>query len=364
MKPLIPILVVATTSLAVASVQFANQASGQRKRADAEVQLRQKQDARVVELERRSARLEQELASVRAQNTAAPPPLAAAATRAANARPAPTATFAVAETSAAGMPPPQPFGIRGRGPMDSEAGRNFMRSRMKSSVRRMYGDAGQAMGLSAEKSSQLLDLLAEQQTRNFGNIRDRVPEGQTIQQHMQDQQKKNNDEIVALIGQDKASDWAAYQKSLPDRAQLGVVRDQLDQAGVPMTDSQRTQMLAAITEESQRLPRPTMGSGLPPEEAMTQMNQWQTEYDKALLDRAKQVLNTDQYNAYKEFQDWQTEMRANLPRGPNGMPGNGMVLRSVNGVTNGVAVAGPTVNFQMAVPAQAVPAPPPDAPRR
>ena len=45
MKPLIPILIVATTSLAVASVQFARQSSSQRERADSEMALRQKQDA-------------------------------------------------------------------------------------------------------------------------------------------------------------------------------------------------------------------------------------------------------------------------------------------------------------------------------
>jgi hypothetical protein len=361
MKPLIPILVVATTSLAVASVQFANQASDQRKRADAEVQLRQKQEARVAELERHRARLEQELATVREQNTAAPAPVAAAP-RPANARSPGVATFGVVSAAPPGTPPPPPFEFRGRGPMESPAGRNFMRSRMKSSIRRMYGDAGQAMGLSPEKSSQLLDLLADQQTRNFGgDIREKVPAGETIQQYMQDQQKKNNEEVISLIGQDKADDWAAYQKSLPDRAQLGMVRDQLEQAGVPMTDSQRTQMLAAISEESQRLPRPTPNNGLAPEEMMAQYNQWQTEYDKALLDRAKQVLNTEQYNAYKDFQDFQTEMRNNMPRGPNGVAGGGMVLRSVTGATNGVAAA-PMVNFQMAVPAQ--PVAPAETPRR
>src|SRR3954469_24569051 len=74
MKPLIPILVVATTSLAVASVQFAQQASTQRKRADTELQLRQKQDARVAELERHQARLERELAQVREPGVPVPPP--------------------------------------------------------------------------------------------------------------------------------------------------------------------------------------------------------------------------------------------------------------------------------------------------
>ena len=103
--------------------------------------------------------------------------------------------------------------------------------------------------------------------------------------------------------------------------QVNSIRDQLDQAGLPMTDSQRTEMLAAVTEESQRLPRPTLGAGTAPEDGRAQMMQWQTDYDKALLDRAKQVLNTEQYNAYKEYQDWQTEMRNSMPMPVQGGPG-------------------------------------------
>src|SRR5258707_1305193 len=111
-------------------------------------------------------------------------------------------------------------------------------------------------------------------------------------------------------------------------------------------------MLAAITEESQRLPRPTPTSGLPQEETFAQMTQWQSEYSKALLDRARQVLNTDQYNAYKEYQDWQTEMRNNLSRGPNGIPG-GLVMST----TLGGGQPGGLVTFQVASPVQ--PTPPP-----
>jgi hypothetical protein len=358
MKPLIPILIVATTSLAVASVQFAQQASTQRKRADAEVLLRQKQEVRVAELERHQAQLERELATEREQDTAAtaPAPVATAPRMAA---------AGIAGERPPGFvgppgtpPPPGVFEVRGgRGPFESQAGRNFMRTRMKSQVRRLYGDAGKELGLSAEKSNQLLDLLADQQSRGFGMRPDRLPDGQNFQQYMQEQQKKNAQEITTLIGADKADEWAAYQKTLPQRAQVGAISEQLDQAGVPMSESQRTEMLAAVTEETQRLPpRPTFSQGIPPEEMMTQMNQWQSEYDKAVLDRARQVLNTEQYTAYKEFQDWQTEMRTNLPRGPNGAPG-GVVMRSFSaGSGNAVAVGGPVVNFQMAVPAQPIPA--------
>ena len=364
MKPLIPILVVATTSLAVASVQFYQQASAQRERADRELQLRQKQDARVIALERNQVRLERELQFARAQNATGAPPVAMPAQRPVGARPPGPGVFAMngagAEVGAQGAPPPPPFEMRrgGRGPLDSP----YMRSRLKSQVRRLYGDAGQAMGLSAEKSNQLLDLIADQQTRNVG--RPNIPDGQTPQQYFQDQQKKNQDEIKALIGSDKMADWAAYQKSLPQRAELGQVRDQLDQAGVPMNDSQRTQMLAAITEEQQRLPRPTYSQGVPQEEMASQFTQWQTEYDKAILDRAKNVLTSEQYTAYKEYQDWQSEMRANLPRfGPNGGPGAVAVQGFVSS-SNGAAtvVSGPAVNFTMAAPAMPLPPAPQPAP--
>ncbi|MEJ0034599.1 MAG: hypothetical protein WDO68_00715 [Gammaproteobacteria bacterium] len=356
MKPLIPILVVATTSLAVASVQFAQQSSAQRKRADTELQARQKQDARVVELERNQARLERELMMMR-QGSAVAAAGAMNPPRSPGGRPPGLGAFGATSTEPGAPGAPPPFEMRGgRGPFDSPAGRNYMRTRFKTQIRRLYGDAGQAMGLSAEKGNQLLDLLADQQTRNMGGLRDKIPEGQTIQQYMQDQQKKNTEEINALIGSDKVDAWATYQKSLPQRAELGAVRDQLDQAGYPMTDSQRTDMLAAITEESQRLPRPTVSQGVPPEETAAQMNQWQTEYNKAVLDRAKQVLNTDQYSAYKEYQDWQTEVRSSMPR-----MSPGVAVRGVQ--SNGVGV-GPSVSFTMAAPVQALPPQPEQTPRK
>jgi hypothetical protein len=336
MKPLIPILIVATTSLAVASVQFHQQASAQRERADAEMALRSKQEARVVQLERAQARLERELMAARSGSAIPPPPPRAGSP------PPPGAgasaargvgVFAAAELGD-GNAPRAVFGPARRPPfMESPAARNFMKTRVKSSLRRTYEDAGTALGLSAEKTSQLIDLLADQQTRGFGG---EAPEGKTMQQVVREQQQKNEAEIAALVGPDKVDEWAAYQKSLPDRMQLSQVRDQLDQAGVPMTESQRTELLAAISEESQRLPRPAWNTGLPPEESMAQMNQWQTEYDKALLDRAKQVLNTDQYKAYKEFQDWQTEMRNSIPRMPGG-PGGRAVTRMGFFTDSGVA---------------------------
>jgi hypothetical protein len=355
MKPLIPVLVVATTSLAVASVQFHQQASAQRERANAEAGLRQKQEVRVAQLERNQARLERELMQARSAPAtvamAPPPPPRPNEQRPVAGAAAGVGVFGVIGNGAPGVAQPPVFN-RGPGSMQSPAARNFFRTRIKNSMRQMYADAGSAMGLSAEKSNQLLDLLADQQTRNFGQP-PAIPEGQTPQQYFQDQQKKNNEEIKALIGADKVDDWATFQKSLPDRAQLAQVGDQLEQSGVPMTESQRSEMLAAITEESQRLPRPTYTAGVPPEEMMAQSSQWQAEYDKALLDRAKQVLNTEQYNAYKDYQAWQAEMRNSMPRPFVGQGGRNE-LRMV-APAGGAAMAVDSVTFGSSATLMAVP---------
>src|SRR5262245_39535738 len=91
MKPLIPILIVATTSLAVASVQFYRQAETERARANAEMALRLKSEARLAQLERAQRGMSDEL-------PVGPPPPPGEAT------PQPVEKVAVAGIRAAGIP--------------------------------------------------------------------------------------------------------------------------------------------------------------------------------------------------------------------------------------------------------------------
>jgi hypothetical protein len=366
MKPLIPILAVAATSLAVASVQFARQASTQRERADTEMALRQKQEARLAQLERDHARLERELASVQSSASDAPPvaavtppppqPPKAGVVRGAGAH---EGVFTMIERSDPTGAPKPTVGFRGPGFMETAAGRNYMKSRTKMAMRRLHADAGDALGISDEKANELLDLLADQQTRMTDRYRGQ--DGQPPKPvDFREVQQKNNAEIAALIGQDKMDEWTAYQQSLPDRSQVNMVNQQLTEAGVQaMSDNQRTEMLAAVTEERQRLPRPTITQEMTPEEQFAQSNEWQAEYDKALLDRARSILNSEQYAAYKEFQDFQAEMRKNIPRF-NGAPAPMVRFNAVAGdaVISSSATTAPMV---IAAPAAgiAVPLPPP-----
>jgi hypothetical protein len=310
MKPTIPILVVTTVALAVTSVQFARQAATQRERAESEKALRQTQDARIAQLER-------ELALAYSATGAAPPASAMkAAASPTGGTKAGLATAASADrvvSSSNSMAPGgnSPAPASSAQPVNmlaSEAGRKYMQSMMKASTRRTYADVGSALGLTEDKANQLLELLGEQQARNV--VAETSGNGMVFTQtpNSPDRQQKDRAEIAAVIGEDKMGEWAAYQKTLPDRVRASSIDQQLQQAGVPLTDNQRADLRAAITDVSQRLPRPAITPGLPREEVLAQTNQWQADYEAALLDSVKPVLSSRQYAAYKE----QMEMQANL----------------------------------------------------
>jgi hypothetical protein len=170
-------------------------------------------------------------------------------------------------------------------------------------------------------------------------------------QSWQQIQEQNNKEIAAVLGDSKMADWKAYQQTLPQRSQVEAVGQQLENAGLPLSAEQRSQLVTALVEEAQANPRPTFASGLAPEEAQKQFNEWQEAYDKSVADRAKQVLSSEQYERYHDYTEWMAEMRKNMPRPPP----------RLSGANN----AGP-VNFQFQVigPATGVavaPAPPPPA---
>ena len=350
MKTLILVLVVATTGLAVASMQFYRLASSERARADAEVALRQKQDARIHDLEKSRANLEEQL--LEAQRPQAGVSAAAAGT-------APTAMPPVAMASrlerreAMGKDGAGAtfFQRPGRGPMDSEAGRRFMQTQMRGSIRRLYQDVGRDLNLSPEEANKLIELMTDQQTRNLDVRRQPPADRAAAMQTWQQIQEQNNKEVAALLGDSKMAEWKAYQQTLPQRSQVDSMGQQLENAGVPLSAEQRSQLVAAMVEESQANPRPTFAQGLAPEEASKQFNEWQDAYDKSVAERAKQVLSSEQYQRYSDYTEWMAEMRKNLPAR----------VRFSNGA--GPGGPGPNMTFQFAVPAgnavAVAPAPPP-----
>src|SRR5262249_55489601 len=73
MKALIPLLLVSTSALAVTTVQYAQRASAERKRADEIFAVSQKHEARIRELEKERGALDRELVEAQRPAVAAVP---------------------------------------------------------------------------------------------------------------------------------------------------------------------------------------------------------------------------------------------------------------------------------------------------
>jgi hypothetical protein len=239
--------------------------------------------------------------------------------------------------------PPHPKGPNGfnRAPPEMPAAMlKMMRSNMRAQNKRLYFDLQSKLGLTDEQNSALLDLLAEQQSQGFRTRRSQNPE--EARATWEADQAKRKSDIADLRGSAKAAEFEEYQKTMPARSELMMISQQLEGVETPLNDDQRTRMLAALVEERERIPVPTYSDGTAQDEMQKTYNEWQTDYEKRVADRARSILSSEQLGTYAEYQDWQKEMREQFAaQGPGALPlrgprGNAMFMAAPAG---GVAFA-------------------------
>jgi hypothetical protein len=208
-------------------------------------------------------------------------------------------------------------------PEPTPAMRKVMRNQMKQSLRRQYEDAGAELGLDADQSRRLVDLIADQHTRAMYQSWPADAEGQAaMRRKMEDGQRQQRRELASLIGESKLPLFDEYQKTLPARSEIMNLQEQLAAADLPMRQEQRKALTAGVLEESRSYPRPEFSSGLAPEDFRAQMNEWEEQHQQRLLDNAEKVLNSEQLAVFKDYQEYNRDMRkqfsAMLPPPPEG----------------------------------------------
>jgi hypothetical protein len=137
--------------------------------------------------------------------------------------------------------------------------REAVRVQHRSNIARQYPGLSQELGLTAEQTEQLFDLLVDQQLRN--NEQAEViwdTEGadpataQQRQQKMQQQwaeiQQKNEAELAAQLGPGKAQAWKEYQSTLVARHQAEQLRTTLSGRGVPLSEDASRAIVKAYAE--------------------------------------------------------------------------------------------------------------------
>lgn len=213
-------------------------------------------------------------------------------------------------------------------PQRSEAMQKMMRAQMRAHNKRLYADVGPDLGLSKDQANKLIDLITDQQSGGF-ELYHEGKEAEDFQNAWAEKQRRLQTEISELLGDDKAASLQEYQKSLPARQELEMLTRQLEGYDTPINDEQRKRLLKVMVEERDRVPAPDYVEGADMEEFQKTRTAWEEDYNERVASQARNILNTEQINAYTEYQQAQKDMRAQfgalMPAGPRGM------IRGANG---------------------------------
>lgn len=246
--------------------------------------------------------------------------------------------------AAAALPPPpagdktesakgeaQPVWTQTR-PDRSPAFRKMMRSQIRANNKRVYADIGPKLGLDKDTANKLIDLITDQQIPDFGNVRDMNDQGE-VQRYFEEKQRQNQAQIAELIGADKAVSLQEYQESIPARMEVEMLARQLEGNDTALSAEQRQKLVDAYVTERKRVPMPDSYEGIDPEAYQKSVVAWQDDYNNRTAEEASRILDSDQLTAFNEMQQWQKEMRDNMPVVPPGA-----VPRMRRGMVGGNAV--------------------------
>jgi hypothetical protein len=190
----------------------------------------------------------------------------------------------------------------------------MLRWQLRADNKRMYADAGAALGISKEKTSKLIDLLTEQQIGDFGSDGESPWTNDPVEarRRFEERQRASNAAIEELIGPEKMQALQEYQQSLPARQEFEMLVRQLEGNDVTLTPEQSRKLLAAYLEERKRVPAPTFGRDFAQDPTIYQQAyaDWQADYSNRLTGEARNILDSTQLAAFNEVQEMQREMRS------------------------------------------------------
>jgi hypothetical protein len=283
-----------------------------------EKEARAEEERRSGALEQRQAYLNQQLFDLSALVGGL---RAAEAQRASNAAPRSAAVRATpAESEAESGPFGKNMGKALSKMMSDPAMKEMMRSQQKTMIDTMYGTLFKEMNLSPEERQKFSELLLDQQTKTMEAGMGIFEEGglTNVTQGVQAQQKESEEQLKALLGEERFAQYQEYQKTVGDRMQLDQLRRQMETAGTPVQDGQLQQLLALTKEERERVPAPfpqdPQGAAANMEkmlsgEFMEKQMAWQEEINRRVIERATSVLTPEQLKAYEQFQTQQINMQ-------------------------------------------------------
>ncbi len=161
-----------------------------------------------------------------------------------------------------------------------------------------FPDLEEALGLAPDEVGRLLDLLANQQERTFGEARDArdplAPMPRTATEY-EELRARNQAELQELLGP-KYPQWQDYQQTSVVWQQRRDLRVVLDAAGMPLTAAQSQALIAALSAEQRSINQTQQAARLP-------FSQYTPERNERLLNAASPHLTALQLESYRQMLD-------------------------------------------------------------
>jgi hypothetical protein len=217
-----------------------------------------------------------------------------------------------AEPGEPGASPGSPPRSR-RDPVDeTPAGQNMRRLQSEVRLRRTYADMPGVLGLDATQADKLFNLLADSQVSMRDEMRAREDDPGSRDDVRDAARQQRDAAIENLLGPAKAAEFQSFEKSIPARMQVNRIGESMEAANVPLSDAQRTSLIAAVMVERDASPPPerSQASGAEDPDYQARFLDWQADLSSRVQARVEPLLTAAQVTQYREAIEVQNARRA------------------------------------------------------
>jgi hypothetical protein len=182
---------------------------------------------------------------------------------------------------------------------DPAAG-DALREQLKGPTLQLYSDLLKQWHLSGSSAVSVLDALADYQSRQ---LVDALAPASHAGYQTAAANAADNDAVRAALNAKQLEELRAYDDSIVDRQTVEPLLSELDLAQTPLSHDTAEQLVNIVHEERLAVPQPAAPSGTEQPGAYAQaMDQWQTDLDRRIIDRAEFILSSSAVARLEAFQ--------------------------------------------------------------
>jgi len=171
----------------------------------------------------------------------------------------------------------------------------------KTMARQAYGQLFRELALSDEEVEALVAVLSTQEQSSM--LAPRSP-------LTSEQQEREQREIAAVLGPERAAQFERLKKTIPARTELSLARSQLERFGEPLSDEQHGTLFAILNAREPSAPPPALEEDIAPAQRMEQFRSWRRASSARFRESAAQVLTPRQLERLDESEALLEAMQA------------------------------------------------------